>query len=67
MGGFAVTSSAGLFFAPWIWQRVTCSGEGAARRERWVVRAAGLMLAGASGWALTHGLWHQVAAFCATL
>jgi len=66
MAGFAVASSAGLIFAPWIWQRLM-RGEGAARRERWVVRAAGLMLAGASGWALSHGLWHQVAAFCATL
>jgi len=66
MSGFAVASSAGLFLAPWIWRRYL-QGEGAAQRERWVVRGAGLLLAGASGWALGHGLWHQVAAFCATL
>lgn len=66
MGSFAVASSAGLFMAPWIWQRYL-QGDGAVQRERWVVRGAGLLLAGASGWALSHGLWHQVAAFCATL
>lgn len=65
MSSFAVASSAGLIMAPWIWQRYM-QGEGAVQRERWVVRGAGLLLAGASGWALSHGLWHQVAAFCAT-
>ena len=38
-----------------------------ARRERWATRAAGLVLAAASAWALGHGLWSQIAAFCATL
>lgn len=66
MGGFALASSAGLILAPWLWQRLL-QGEGAARRERWVVRSAGLLLVGASGWALMHGIWAQVAAFCATL
>jgi hypothetical protein len=54
---------AGLIFAPWLWRRV--AGEaGSPAVERWGVRMAGLMLAAASGWALTHGLWHQVAAYC---
>ncbi len=66
MGGFAVASSAGLILAPWLWQHFL-QGEAAARRERWVVRSAGLLLAGASGWALLHGIWDQAAAFCATL
>lgn len=66
MGSFALASSAGLILAPWLWQRLR-QGEGAARRERWVVRAAGLLLVGASGWALTHGIWQQFAAFCASL
>ena len=39
----------------------------AAARERWAIRAAGAMLAGASGWVLTHGLWDRFAAFCAQL
>lgn len=66
MSSFAVASSAGLWLAPALWQRLQ-RGPAAARRERWVVRAAGLMLVLASGWALGRGLWHQVAAFCATL
>ena len=40
---------------------------GAAAIERWAVRAAGLMLAAASGWALTHGVWDRFAAFCSQL
>lgn len=66
MGAFAVSSSAGLVLAPWMWQKFMKGGT-AVRRERWVVRAAGLMLVVSSGWVLTHGLWHQVAAFCANL
>jgi hypothetical protein len=32
----------------------------------WATRAAGAMLAGASGWALSHGLWQQWLDYCAT-
>jgi hypothetical protein len=39
----------------------------AAARERWAIRAAGAMLAAASGWVLTHGLWDRFLAYCATL
>lgn len=66
MAAFAVASAPGLLLAPWLWQRMSGSGD-AALRERWAVRAAGGLLAAASGWVLTHGLWHQVVAFCATL
>ncbi len=66
MSGFAIASSAGLLMAPWIWQRFM-HGDAAVRRERLIVRGAGLLLAVASGWALSHGIWHQFAAFCATL
>lgn len=66
MAAFALASSGGLLAAPWLWQRVL-RGPAAATRERWIVRTAGLMLVAASGWALSHGLWHQVAAYCATL
>lgn len=66
MASFAVASSPGLLLAPWIWQKMSSKGD-AATRERWAIRAAGAMLAGASGWVLTHGLWARFAAFCAQL
>lgn len=62
MAAFAVASSAGLVAAPWIWQRVGRSGALAA--ERWAVRLAGAMLAGAALFALGHGLWARVLAYC---
>ncbi|MDP1686650.1 sulfite exporter TauE/SafE family protein [Hydrogenophaga sp.] len=66
MASFAVASSPGLLLAPWVWQRMSRHGDAAAR-ERWAIRAAGGMLAAASGWVLTHGLWERFAAFCAQL
>jgi len=66
MAGFALASSAGLLAAPWAWRRLL-AGQGGRSRERWLVRAAGLMLVAASGWTLGHGMWHQVLAYCATL
>ncbi len=62
MAGFAAASSAGLLLAPWIWRRL--GQQGGLPWDRWLTRAAGLMLVGASSWALGHGLWHRVAAFC---
>lgn len=64
MGAFALASSLGLVWAPWLWARL--GRDGAARAERWAVRGAGAMLVGASGFALGHGLWLSVAAYCAT-
>lgn len=66
MAGFALASAPGLILGPWAWKRWV-QGAQAERRERMVTRVAGAMLAGASGWALVAGVWHQVAAFCATL
>ena len=63
MAGFALSSSAGLWAAPWVWNRAL-AGRGAVSRERWAVRAAGALLVAGSGWALWHGVWQQVAAFC---
>ena len=63
MAGFALASAAGLWAAPWVWNRAL-AGDGAAGRERWAVRAAGALLLAGSGWALGHGVWQQVAAFC---
>jgi sulfite exporter TauE/SafE len=62
MAAFAATSSAGLWLAPWIWQRL--GREGGAWAERWAVRAAGAMLVLASGWSLGHGLWARIVAYC---
>jgi sulfite exporter TauE/SafE len=66
MAAFAVASSPGLLLAPWAWRRLLGGGNPQSR-ERWAVRAAGALLALSSAWALGHGLWSKVAAFCATL
>ncbi len=65
MGAFAGASSAGLLLAPFVWQRLGRAGSG--RAEAWALRGAGLLMAGMSGWALTAGLWHRFAEYCATL
>jgi hypothetical protein len=64
MAGFALASSPGLVAAPLAWRWI---GRAGARAERWALRAAGLLILAMSGWALTQGLWHRVAAYCATL
>jgi sulfite exporter TauE/SafE len=66
MAVFALASAPGLVAGPWIVRRLL-SGRGAAAREAWAARAAGLMLLGASAWALGHQLGPQVAAYCRTL
>lgn len=63
MSGFAVASSAGLVLGPWAWQRLR-RGQGQRPLERHLVRAAGLMLVAASAYAMGHGLWQRVAAWC---
>jgi sulfite exporter TauE/SafE len=65
MAGFAAASAPGLVLGPWAWRHLL-HGTDAAARDRWAARAAGLLLLAASGWALGHGIWEQVAAFCAT-
>lgn len=67
MGGFAAASSAGLWATTLLWARsLGRSGErsGTLAAGTWVVRFSGLSLAAASGWALGHGLWERVSAFC---
>jgi sulfite exporter TauE/SafE len=68
MAGFALASSPGLLAAPWALRRLARGGDaaGAARAERWAVRAAGALLVGAAGFALTHGLWADFIAWCLT-
>ncbi len=63
MAAFAVTSSGGLLLAPWAWRRWAANPAAQVR----AVRLAGLMLVGASAFALLHGLYPPFAAFCATL
>jgi sulfite exporter TauE/SafE len=63
MAAFAITSSLGLLVAPWL---LGALGRRASEpMRRLMTRAAGLLLMLASGWALGHGVWHQVAAWCA--
>lgn len=65
MAAFASASAAGLVLAPLVWQRLGRAGSG--RAEAWALRAAGGLMAAMSGWALTEGLWHRFAEYCATL
>lgn len=65
MAVFALSSSAALVLGPALWLR--WSGQGAAQQQRWltlVVRASGAALAGASIFALGHGIWMQVLDYC---
>jgi sulfite exporter TauE/SafE len=55
MAGFAVTSALGLWLAPTLWSRLRSAG-GALAQGTLPVRLAGALLAGASGFALVHGL-----------
>lgn len=71
MGGFAAASATGLWATGWLWARSLGRTQGGAPGRSgtltagtWVVRFSGLSLAAASGWALGHGLWERVAAFC---
>ena len=64
MGGFAAASAAGLVLGPALWWRLS-GGRGAALvSPAAAVRWAGAALAVASAWALGHGMWMQVAAWC---
>lgn len=70
MIAFGLTSALGLVAAPAIWLRLARVGGPAltaSAQTRWAVRAAGLMLAAASAWALGHDLWMRVSDYCATL
>ena len=63
MGGFALASAPGLLLGPWAWKKLL-QADHADARERLAVRAAGALLVAASLWALGHGMWQQIAAFC---
>ena len=65
MASFALASSAGLVAGPWVWRWLQRDGS-VARPDAGaaLVRAAGALLVLGSGFALGHGVWHQVAVFC---
>lgn len=62
MAAFGIASGLGLAAGPWLWMRL--GGSAAAGSSAWAVRVAGALLAATSGWALGHGLWQTVAAYC---
>ncbi len=66
MAAFALASSPGLLAGPWLLRRVFTRRDAASRQQAGT-RLGGALLAAASAWALVHGVWDQVAAFCATL
>ena len=65
MATFAFASAAGLHALPW-WARRTGprASEWRQRWLPWAVRAAGLLLAVASAWALTRDLWQPLWNYC---
>jgi sulfite exporter TauE/SafE len=60
MAAFALASSPGLLLAPALLRKLLARPG----RDTWAVRLAGLMLVAASSWALLHGLWDRVVAWC---
>ncbi|WBY03938.1 sulfite exporter TauE/SafE family protein [Ramlibacter tataouinensis] len=63
MALFGAASSTGLLFGPWLFARLKQAGN--KLRQDWGTRAAGLLLAGAAGWALWMDLAHRIALWCA--
>lgn len=63
MAGFAMVTAAGLMVGPALWAWFGGAAV-AARASTWAVRLSGAMIAGAAGFALTHGIWAEVAAWC---
>ncbi|HEX6704833.1 MAG TPA: sulfite exporter TauE/SafE family protein [Albitalea sp.] len=66
MAAFAIGSMPALAVGPWVWGRWRAMRGGASAAGMGAVgfRVAGLGLALGSGWALTHGVWEKVAAWC---
>ncbi len=65
MGAFALTSSLGLIAGPALWLRFSRAGRVAAGEvNAWAARIAGASLCAAAAWALGHGLWARVWAWC---
>lgn len=59
MAAFALGSSVALFFAPWLWLRLKTN-----LVEPYGMRLAGLLLSGASAWAIWMELTHHTKVWC---
>jgi sulfite exporter TauE/SafE len=59
MAAFALGSSVSLFFAPWLWLKLKTNAV-----EPYGMRLAGLLLSGASGWAIWMELTHNTKVWC---
>lgn len=66
MGAFALASSPGLVVGPLLLRRLAGPRGETWAAGAWPLRLAGLALVAGSAWALGHGLWERVAAWCAT-
>ena len=69
MAGFAIGSMPALAVAPWAWARwraVRGSAASPAEVAMLGFRVAGVGLVLSSGWALAHGVWERLAAWCVT-
>lgn len=64
MAVFAMASGLGLALGPIFWVKLQGRGSDGTAGMRWSVRLSGLGLAIASGWALGHGVWAQIAELC---
>ena len=66
MGAFAISSGLGLALGPaLLWKLLGLGQMDEGRGMRWATRLGGLGLVLSAGWALGHGVWAQVQAFCA--
>jgi len=67
MAAFAAASMPALALTPWLWSRwqaMTGRAASPVRATALSFRLAGGGLVLASGWALTHGIWSRLAAWC---
>ncbi|WP_396268228.1 sulfite exporter TauE/SafE family protein [Ideonella sp.] len=71
MAAFAVGSSPALGLGPHLWRKMAAGQTGAVgsaefgqRLQRGLTRFAGALLVGSSAWALGHGLWLKIWAYC---
>jgi sulfite exporter TauE/SafE len=66
MAAFAGASSVGLLAGRALWMGTAGGRDAALATTGWMVRLGGLALATASAWALGHGLWMRIWAWCTT-
>jgi len=68
MAAFAVGSSPGLLAGPWLLRKLNgaagSAGAAGGAGVRFATRLSGALLAAGALWALGHGLWAQIRAYC---